>query len=94
MQKYYKRLRAKLQSQEKGGGTSSLSTSIRGLSPMTPFKDTPDKFLWKWINRDNPKSLNETTNTLNQSLLILPPIIQAAKEGDNSCIVDIIDKGN
>ncbi|CAD5120999.1 DgyrCDS9543 [Dimorphilus gyrociliatus] len=92
MQKYYKRLRAKFQTHEKGGGTSALSTSIRGLSPMTPFRDAPDKFQWKWINRENPKSLNETSTSLNQSLSMLPSIIQAAKEGDNSSIIDIIDK--
>jgi hypothetical protein len=34
-----------------------LVLTARGLSPMTPFVDAPDKFQWKWINLDSMKNM-------------------------------------
>ena len=72
---------------------SILAQSIRGLSPMTPFKDAPDKFQWRWLNLDNPKVANQIPADVSQDISRLPEVILAAKEGRNDRIVSIIEEG-
>lgn len=86
MQKYYRILQCR--SQEKNSYQANmLPLSARSLSPMTPFIDAPDKFLWKWTNL-------ESTKLRNSMSYILPNIIQATKEGDIEKILEIVMKGN
>ncbi|XP_036369146.1 probable serine/threonine-protein kinase nek3 isoform X2 [Octopus sinensis] len=82
MQKYYRILQCR--SQEKNAYQANmLPLSARSLSPMTPFIDAPDKFLWKWTNL-------ESTKLRNSMSYILPNIIQATKEGDIEKILEIV----
>ncbi|XP_076452264.1 uncharacterized protein LOC143287907 [Babylonia areolata] len=79
MQKYYKLLQSK--SQEKNAH-NTLTLSARGLSPMTPFVDAPDKFRWRWINLDNARLPSNMSVTESINLTTLPPMIQAVKAGN------------
>ena len=72
---------------------SILAQSLRGLSPMTPFKDAPDKFQWRWLNLDNPKIAKELPADVNKDIAKLPQLIQVAKDGNDSEIMRLIDKG-
>ncbi|XP_055861135.1 uncharacterized protein LOC106079642 isoform X2 [Biomphalaria glabrata] len=86
MQKYYRLIQSR--SQEKCAAT--LSLTARGLSPMTPFVDAPDKFIWRWLNLDSAKipstmSLGDSVN-----FVVLPPFIIAVKAGDLDIIADLI----
>ena len=95
MQKYYRTLRnrvQKLESDRTSNGNGVLGASFRGLSPMTPFKDAPDKFQWKWINLDTVK-LSGTLPADVKDMGVLPKVIQAAKIGDNNRLMQFIDKG-
>ena len=96
MQKYYRTLRNRVQKQESdrtSNGNGVLGASFRGLSPMTPFKDAPDKFQWKWVKLDNVKLSGTLPAEVKQDLGALPKVIQAAKIGDNNRLMQIIDKG-
>ena len=96
MQRYYRLLRSRLQnhSQERNGTSPALSQSLRGLSPMTPFKDQPDKFQWKWVNLEKPKLSGGTLPAdLNKEMSSLPMVILAAKQGDNAMLMQLIEKG-
>ncbi|CAL1545483.1 unnamed protein product [Lymnaea stagnalis] len=86
MQKYYRLIQNR--SQEKCANT--LSLTARGLSPMTPFVDAPDKFIWRWVNLDSTKlpvtmSLGDSVN-----FVALPALIVAVKSGDVDMINDLI----
>ncbi|KAH9518678.1 hypothetical protein Btru_005969, partial [Bulinus truncatus] len=86
MQKYYRLIQSR--SQEKCAAT--LSLTARGLSPMTPFVDAPDKFIWRWVNLDSAKI--PSTMSLGDSVnyVILPSLIVAVKAGDLDLINDLI----
>ena len=92
MQKYYRILRTRLQTQDKTNG-NILTASLRGLSPMTPFRDAPDRFQWKWINLDSPKMSGTLPADVSKDVTTLPDIIHAAKHGDNETLMQIIDEG-
>lgn len=87
MQKYYRILQTR--NQEKNLATN-LSLTARGLSPMTPFVDAPDKFQYKWINLDSARLKASMAMDESMALMLLPPIIQAAKEGNTELITEII----
>lgn len=54
----------------------------RGLSPLTPFREAPDKFEWPWIDVESNKvKLTIPKHSLN-SFINLSPIILAVREGD------------
>lgn len=89
MQKYYKLQQTKRH--EKNGNI--LPLSARGMSPMTPFVDAPDKFLWKWINLDSPKVSASFNVDDSYNFTTLPPLIQAVKEGDTERIAELINEG-
>lgn len=92
MQRYYRLLRTRMQNIDKTNG-SILAQSLRGLSPMTPFKDAPDKFQWRWLSLDNPKVANHLPADVNKDISRLPPIVQAAKDGNNEGVVQVLDEG-
>ncbi|XP_052224154.1 SH3 and multiple ankyrin repeat domains protein 3-like isoform X2 [Dreissena polymorpha] len=87
MQKYYRVLQTR--NQEKNLAVN-LSLTARGLSPMTPFVDAPDKFQYKWINLDSARLKASMTVDESMHITNLPPMIQAAKEGNTDLINDII----
>lgn len=82
-----------MQNIDKSNG-SVMAQSIRGLSPMTPFKDAPDKFQWKWFNLDSQKVANNLPADVHKELSLLPDIILAAKQGNDSQIMELIERGN
>lgn len=88
MQRYYRRLRSRL-TQDPG---HLLATSVRGLSPMTPFKDAPDKFVWRWVNLDNPRTLGTLPADLHNDTTVLPMVVGAAKQGHNDMLMQIIER--
>lgn len=87
MQKYYRVLQTR--NQEKHLATN-LSLTARGLSPMTPFVDAPDKFQYKWINLDSARLKASMALDESMAIIVLPPIIQAAKEGNIELITELI----
>ncbi|XP_074640836.1 uncharacterized protein LOC141898692 isoform X2 [Tubulanus polymorphus] len=92
MQKYYRLLQGRLQEKN---GNHTFRSSVRGLSPMTPFKDAPDKFQWRWINLENPRVSMSISMTFdgNQSSNSpsLPDSIQASKHGDISWLQELVE---
>ncbi|XP_013394393.1 inversin-A-like, partial [Lingula anatina] len=92
MQRYYRTLRLRSQSRERTDNQNeqNLGMSVRGLSPMTPFRDVPDKFHWRWINIDSPKVSGSLP--LEGDLVTLPLVIQAAKQGDIELIEQLLEK--
>lgn len=90
MQKYYRVLQTR--NQEKHLATN-LSLTARGLSPMTPFVDAPDKFQYKWINLDSARLKASMTLDESMAITVLPPIIQAAKEGNTDLINELVSSG-
>lgn len=71
----------------------TLSLSARGLSPMTPFVDAPDKFRWRWLNLDSSRFPSNMSVSESVNMSVLPPIIEAAKKGDLTIMQDLIDHG-
>jgi hypothetical protein len=64
------------------------------LSPLTPFKEAPDKFEWEWINADSQKLRNSLSKTLTiENSKTLPQIILAIKDGDLTTIKQIVKQG-
>ncbi len=95
MQKYYRILRNKVQkfeSDRASNGHGVLGASLRGLSPMTPFKDAPDKFQWKWVNLDTVKLSGTLPAEIHQDVGTLPKVIHAAKIGDNNRLMQLANK--
>ena len=90
MQKYYRVLQHR--NHEKSLATS-LSLTARGLSPMTPFVDAPDKFQYKWINLDSVRLKASFGVDDSINIIQLPPIIQAAKNGSVEEITELIHEG-
>ncbi|XP_059178384.1 serine/arginine repetitive matrix protein 1-like isoform X2 [Physella acuta] len=86
MQKYYRLIQNR--SQEKCANT--LSLTARGLSPMTPFVDAPDKFIWRWINLDSTKLPATMSLGDSVSFVSLPSIIIAVKAGDIDLISELL----
>ena len=99
MQRYYRKLRQQNKTAQQevahsaNGNSNILSQSLRGLSPMTPFKDAPDKFQWKWIRLDSPRLGGTLPADLDKSLLTLPMVIQAAQDGNNHMMMQLIERG-
>lgn len=90
MQKYYRILQTR--NQEKNLATN-LSLTARGLSPMTPFVDAPDKFQYKWINLDSARLKASMALDDSMAITVLPAIIQAAKEGNTDLINELVASG-
>jgi hypothetical protein len=70
-----------LQSRDKS--TDPLQWTIdHSLSPLTPFREAPDKFEWDWISVESQKVRSSFPKMSAENLKSLPPIIAAIKEGD------------
>ena len=98
LQRYYRSLRSRSlnldQSGNGGTGSNILTRSLRGLSPMTPFRDAPDRFLWKWIDLDSPKAGSTLPARLdNKEASSIARVLWAAKQGDNRLLTELIERG-
>ena len=71
----------------------SLTLSARGLSPMTPFVDAPDKFRWRWLNLDNARLPSNMSVSDSINLTTLPPMIRAVKAGNIKIMQELIRQG-
>ena len=61
------------------------------LSPLTPFKEAPDKFEWEWINADSLKVRNfQNAKSSLDNFKVMPQIIIAIKEGDMNTVKQIV----
>ena len=91
MQKYYRLLQTR--SHEKNA-EKTLSLSARGLSPLTPFVDAPDKFQWKWINLDSMRNFQGVVMAEeSMNITTLPPIMQAVKQGNSDLLLQLVQEG-
>lgn len=61
---------------------------------MTPFVDAPDKFQYKWINLDSARLKASMAVDESMAITVLPPIIQAAKEGNTELIYEFVASGS
>ena len=89
LQLYYRIL------QNRDKNTDPVQWNIdHSLSPLTPFKEAPDKFEWDWVNVDNQKLRPGLSKTLSiENFKILPQIIIAIKDGDLNTIKQIVKQG-
>ena len=97
LQKYYKILKSRSSCNGNGFLLNSLPrslggslTSNGGISPVSPSCWSPDHFEWKWFNLDSPKL---TASIGGEELSLLPPILQAAKEGEYEALGEMIENG-
>lgn len=76
-----------------GSGTFSVA-SVRGLSPMTPFRDAPDKFIWRWVNLESHHSMSRSLphGLENGNGCIVPLMHQAAKSCDLDTMGELFSK--
>jgi hypothetical protein len=82
-----------LQHRSQDKNLTTLSLTARGLSPMTPFVDAPDKFQWKWINLDSMKNMTGIMTEESMNITVLPPLIDATKRGDYNFVQDLLLEG-
>ncbi len=68
-------------------------TIDHSLSPLTPFKEAPDKFDWQWINADSTKARQSLTRTKTDLLTSLPSLIVAIRDGDISTVKQLVKEG-
>lgn len=97
LQRYFRRLHSRTQQQQQTD--SILTQSLRGLSPMTPFRDAPDRFVWRWVEVDvnSDGGIVRTPRTLparlDKEAVSVPAVIQAARNSDSSSLVQLIECG-
>ncbi|XP_033627472.1 uncharacterized protein LOC117290275 isoform X1 [Asterias rubens] len=89
MKKYFKTVWLQTHDKDECVLSSSLP---RGMSPVTPHPDVPDRFYWKWLNVDNCKSLRASLPIDGQETSSLSLILQASKEGDHELIQHLLQK--
>ena len=78
-----------LQNREKN--TDPLQWNIdHSLSPLTPFREAPDKFEWDWINVDSQKVRQSLPRSTAESFKALPLIVIAVRDGDFGSVKAII----
>ena len=88
LQLYYR----ELQNREKN--TDPLQWNIdHSLSPLTPFREAPDKFEWDWINVDSQKVRQSLPRSTAESFKALPLIIIAVRDGDFGSVKAILKEG-
>lgn len=97
LQRYYRSIRSRSMIIDQSinvSGSGFLSRSLRGMSPMTPFRDAPDKFIWKWVDLENVRSVGATLPArLDKEESAVPSVIRAAKQGDNNLLLQLTEKG-
>lgn len=82
LQLYYRVLQNRDKNSSNENGTSLQWTIDHSLSPLTPFREAPDKFEWEWINVESQKVRASIPKLATDSYKTLPPIINAIKDGD------------
>jgi hypothetical protein len=77
LQLYYRVL------QNRDKNTDALQWTIdHSLSPLTPFREAPDKFEWDWIGVESQKVRASFPKMSGESLKSLPAFIAAIRDGD------------
>lgn len=66
-------------------------TIERGLSPLTPFREAPDKFEWPWIDVESNKVKQTLPKHSFNSFVNLSPIIVAVREGDLRYVKELLN---
>ena len=98
LQRYFRMLRSRTQQQQHGESIQTLP--LHGLSPVKPYRDSADQFVWRWVDVDtnNGDVTARTSATLPARLdrdsVSLPAMIQAARNSDNGLLVQLIERGN
>lgn len=84
--------------------SSELAIPLSRLSPMTPFQDTPDKFQCRWMDLEKGGGGMFTSRSFNESVRFsqsmngtvdasVPPLLAAAKSGDNARMSFLMEQG-
>jgi hypothetical protein len=80
--------------QNRDKNTDSLQWTIdHSLSPLTPFREAPDKFEWEWINVDSQKVRQSLPKYSIDNFKTLPQIIVAVKDGDLNLVKKLVKEG-
>ena len=88
LQLYYRTL------QNRDKNNDPLQWNIdHSLSPLTPFKEAPDKFEWDWINSESQKFRQSLQKSSFENFKVMPQIIIAIKEGDFETVKQIVKQG-
>lgn len=88
LQLYYRLL------QNRDRNTDTLQWTIdHSLSPLTPFREAPDKFEWEWLNVESQKVRQSIPKASLENFKSLPLIILAIKDGDLNAIKEIVQQG-
>lgn len=66
-------------------------TIERGLSPLTPFREAPDKFEWPWIDVESNKVKQTIPKHSLNHFVTLSPIIVAVREGDLRYVKELLN---
>ena len=103
LQRYFRTLRNRNVNDRSASNNSIglLGQSLRGLSPMTPFKDAPDMFVWRWVDvqtnirTTNSRMVGMTTlpARLDKEVGSVPPVIRATRQSDNTLLSQLFDRG-
>lgn len=99
MQRYYRLIRSRSQFNDQtinasNGANGMLSRSLRGMSPLTPFRDAPDKFIWKWVDLENVRAVGATLPArLDKEETTIPSVIRATRQGDSNLLLQLIERG-
>jgi hypothetical protein len=84
-----------LQNRDRSTSDTLQWTIDHSLSPLTPFREAPDKFEWEWISVDSQKvrqSLSKAASI--ENLKTLPQIIVAVRDGDFDTVKNIVKQGS
>jgi hypothetical protein len=88
LQLYYRVL------QNRDKNTENVQWTIdHSLSPLTPFREAPDKFEWDWINAESQKVRLTISKTID-NFKTLPEIIVSIRDGDFETIKKIVKQGS
>lgn len=97
LQRYFRMLHSRSHQQQHN--ENILTQTLRGLSPMTPFRDAPDQFMWHWLDVDansnghSVRSSKTLPTRLADEMVSVPAVIQVARSGDNHSLVQLIERG-
>ncbi len=87
LQLYYRVLQAR----DKNSSDPVQWSIDHSLSPLTPFKEAPDKFEWEWLNADSGKLRQSLpAGIVSSKSLILPQVLTAIRDGDLTSLKQII----
>lgn len=88
LQLYYRVL------QNRDKNTENVQWTIdHSLSPLTPFREAPDKFEWDWINAESQKVRLTISKTID-NFKTLPEIIVSIRDGNFETIKKIVKQGS